>query len=52
MVFPRMTALSEVAWSGRDKKNWADFQQRLQMQYKRYDLWHVKYNPKGINKGE
>jgi len=52
MVFPRMTALSEVAWSGKDKKNWADFQQRLQTQYKRYDLWKVRYNTKGINKGE
>lgn len=52
MVFPRMTALSEVAWSGKDKKNWADFQQRLQTQYKRYDLWKVKYNTKGIQKGE
>ncbi|QEC66717.1 beta-N-acetylhexosaminidase [Panacibacter ginsenosidivorans] len=52
MVFPRMDALCEVAWSDKSKKNWTDFQQRLQMQYKRYDLWHVKYNPKGINKGE
>ncbi|CAN5533854.1 hypothetical protein BH10BAC2_BH10BAC2_09190 [soil metagenome] len=52
MVFPRMTALSEVAWSGKDKKNWADFQLRLQTQYKRYDLWKVKYNTKAINKGE
>jgi hexosaminidase len=52
MVFPRMTALSEVAWSGKDKKNWTDFQRRLQTQYKRYDLWKVMYNTKGINKGE
>lgn len=52
MVFPRMEALCEVAWSDRSKKNWPDFQQRLQAQYKRYDLWKVMYNKKGINKGE
>jgi len=52
MVFPRMEALCEIAWSSKDKKNWQDFQQRLQMQYKRYDLWQVKYNTKGINKGD
>lgn len=52
MVFPRMTALSEVAWSARNNKNWPDFKQRLLTQYKRYDLWHVKYNTKGINNGE
>ena len=50
MVFPRMEALSEVAWSSKDKKNWQDFQQRLQAQYKRYNLWQVKYNTKGITK--
>jgi len=52
MVFPRMAAISEVAWSGKDKKNFDDFKQRLQTQFKRYDLWHVMYNTKGINKGE
>jgi hexosaminidase len=50
MVFPRMEALSEIAWSSKDKKNWQDFQQRLQSQYKRYDFWNVSYNTKGINK--
>lgn len=52
MVFPRMAALSEVAWSNKEKKDWDDFQQRLQTQYKRYDLWKAKYNMKGIDKGE
>lgn len=50
MAFPRMEALSEIAWSSKDKKNWQDFQQRLQNQYKRYDFWNVHYNTKGINK--
>jgi hexosaminidase len=33
MVFPRLLALSEVLWSGKEAKNWDDFQQRLQQQY-------------------
>ncbi|MBG9378367.1 beta-N-acetylhexosaminidase [Panacibacter sp. DH6] len=52
MVFPRMSALSEVGWSSKNNKNWPDFKQRLLTQYKRYDLWQVKYNTKGINNGE
>jgi hexosaminidase len=52
MIFPRMTALSEVLWSPKDKRNWEDFQKRLQTQYKRYDLWKIVYNTKGVNKGE
>ena len=44
MIFPRMTALSEVLWSQKDQKNWPDFEARLKSQYKRYDLWKVHYN--------
>ena len=39
MLFPRLTALSEVLWSPKGKKDYADFQKRLETQYKRYDLW-------------
>lgn len=52
MIFPRLTALSEVLWSPKANKNWDDFLTRLQTQYKRYDLWKVQYNTKGIVKGE
>jgi len=52
MIFPRLTALSEVLWSPKAERNWDDFKNRLQQQYKRYDLWQVRYNTKGINKGE
>jgi hexosaminidase len=52
MIFPRLTALSEVLWSPKANKNWDDFKQRLQTQYKRYDLWKVQYNTKGMVKGE
>ena len=50
MIFPRIAALSEVAWSSKDKKDWADFQKRLPELFKRYDFWNVKYNTKGIAK--
>lgn len=52
MLFPRLAALSEVLWSAKENKDWSSFQTRLQTQYKRYDLWKVSYNTKGINKGE
>ena len=52
MIFPRLTALSEVLWSPKESKNWDDFKNRLPQQYKRYDLWHVKYNTKGIDQGQ
>ncbi|HXB95917.1 MAG TPA: family 20 glycosylhydrolase [Puia sp.] len=39
MLFPRLSALSEVLWSPRTTRNYADFQRRLATQYKRYALW-------------
>jgi hexosaminidase len=44
MVFPRMSALSEVLWTPKEKKNWEDFQRRLPAQFKRYDLWKANYS--------
>src|SRR5688572_2207133 len=44
MIFPRLTALSEVFWSQKEKKNWSDFEQRLPLQLKRYDLWKANYS--------
>jgi len=44
MVFPRMSALSEVLWSPKEKRDWKDFEQRLQTQFKRYDLWKANYS--------
>jgi hexosaminidase len=44
MIFPRLTALSEVLWSPKEKKNWNDFEKRLQVQFKRYDLWKANYS--------
>jgi hexosaminidase len=44
MIFPRLTALSEVMWSPASSRNWADFEKRMAVQLKRYDLWGVHYN--------
>jgi hexosaminidase len=52
MVLPRVDALSEVLWSSKESRNWDDFKNRLQQQFKRYDFLNVHYNAKGINKGE
>lgn len=42
MVFPRMTALAEVLWTG-DKSNYDMFHARLKQQYKRLDALGVNY---------
>lgn len=43
-LFPRASALSEVLWSPKEKRNWADFEKRLMVQFKRYDLWKANYS--------
>ncbi len=43
MIFPRLSAISEVLWSPKTSKNWTDFQRRMKTQYKRYDLWKANY---------
>ena len=45
MVFPRLLALSEVTWSTRDRRDWADFQSRLPLQLRRLDVLGVHYRP-------
>ncbi len=44
MLFPRMSALSEVLWSPKASKNFTDFQNRMLKQYERYTNWGVNYN--------
>ncbi|WP_299703837.1 beta-N-acetylhexosaminidase [uncultured Pontibacter sp.] len=44
MIFPRMTALSEVLWSPREKKDYADFKRRLKKTIiPRYTFWNAHY---------
>ncbi len=44
MIFPRMSALSEVLWSPKASRNWESFEQRLPTQIKRYELWKANYS--------
>jgi hexosaminidase len=44
MIFPRISALSEVLWSPKEGRSWDEFQPRLQQQVQRYDLWKVNYS--------
>lgn len=44
MAFPRMSALSEVVWTAKEKRNWADFEKRLQVQFSRYEKWGANYS--------
>ncbi|PZR24863.1 MAG: beta-N-acetylhexosaminidase [Citrobacter freundii] len=44
MIFPRMTALSEVLWTQPANKNWNDFEKRLMKQFERYQLWNANYS--------
>jgi hexosaminidase len=46
MIFPRLSALSEVLWSPGGKKDYTGFEKRLQVQVKRYDLWGAGRNLK------
>lgn len=49
MVFPRMSALSEVLWSRKEARNWSDFEKRMEKQTKRYELWNTSYNKKYLD---
>ncbi len=44
MIFPRISALSEVLWSKKEDKNWENFEKRLLIQFKRYELWKLNYS--------
>ncbi len=44
MVFPRITALSEVLWSPKEKRNWTDFESRLPGIFKRLDQQKINYS--------
>lgn len=44
MLFPRMSAVSEVVWSPKEKRNWKDFDRRLPALLARYKMWGANYN--------
>jgi len=44
MIFPRMTALSEVLWTDKNKKDITDFKRRLEITaIPRYEFWNSSY---------
>ena len=45
MVFPRLVALAEVAWTPRDQKNFGDFIRRLSQHQARLGVLDVNYRP-------
>ncbi|MBL0183582.1 MAG: beta-N-acetylhexosaminidase [Chitinophagaceae bacterium] len=44
MMFPRMTALSEVLWSPKEKRDWKDFERRLPSVFERLDKEKINYS--------
>lgn len=43
MVFPRLSAMSEVLWSKKESRSWESFSRRMEPQYKRYDKLGINY---------
>lgn len=44
MLFPRITALSEVLWSPKEKRDWKDFERRLPVIFERLDKQKINYS--------
>ncbi len=44
MIFPRLSAMSEVLWTAKDKRDFKNFEKRLPVQMKRYELWKANYS--------
>lgn len=44
MLFPRLCALSEVVWTAPLKREYANFQRRMQKHYKRLTFWDINYH--------
>lgn len=43
MAYPRAFALAEVAWTAKDKKDYTDFQRRLQSHYRLMQRFNLNY---------
>ncbi|MEP6712232.1 MAG: family 20 glycosylhydrolase [Ferruginibacter sp.] len=44
MIFPRMSALAEVLWSPKNKRNWKDFERRLPAVFNYYKSLGTNYS--------
>ena len=49
MVFPRMSALSEVLWTSKENKSWPAFEKKLLHEFKRYDNFKINYSKAYFN---
>ena len=47
MIFPRISALAEVAWRAKGDKDLGDFIRRLYVQSERYDAMGLNYRVRG-----
>ena len=45
MAFPRVSALSEVLWTPKDRRDYSDFMARLPIHLRRLDILDVNYRP-------
>jgi hexosaminidase len=52
MIFPRESALAEVAWSPKDARNFDDFLRRLEIDNRRLDQMGVNYRRNPLDTGE
>ncbi|MBL7857429.1 MAG: beta-N-acetylhexosaminidase [Cyclobacteriaceae bacterium] len=43
MVFPRISALAEIVWTPKEKKDWDNFKARMTKQFKRFDQRGINY---------
>lgn len=43
MIMPRMSALAEVLWSPKAAKDWGNFSQRMESQYRRFEKLGINY---------
>ena len=44
MIFPRLSALSEILWTPKEKRDFKHFERRLPANFKRYELWGANYS--------
>ncbi|MBR7745754.1 beta-N-acetylhexosaminidase [Undibacterium baiyunense] len=52
MVFPRLLAMAEVAWSAQEQRQFAQFEERLEAHYPRLDWHQIRYRiprPHGLD---
>jgi len=43
MLWPRALAVAESVWSPKEKKNWNDFTDRVELQFERMDIAQIRY---------